>query len=627
MKKSNSSAMKSTWAAWLFLAVVGRAAVEEQVIGPSAPEVQYIVSDRGAHLAAVTRKGSRLVVMVDGVAGPRFDQIVFPVGVYVDSRPNMGSMANPLLRHGGDQHTSPKMVTFSRDGSRFAYVGRVGTEWVLIADNKEVLRLPLDVDGHTGSSDFRIEFSGPSGSHLLFSRGAFLGNELWVDGQKWPGYFSTGGGGTDGTVDPLISPDGEHIAYVAQIDQNKRALILDGHDAGYLATNLQFTADSKVLIGTAQTPKGTAVLANGHVLFSAKQLFGVYTAPAGNRVAFVMGHEYPDHTRGQFVMLDGKPVEATLCHAGIVKFTFSPDGKHYAAVCSEAGNIFWIVSDGKKGEQYDMMGNAFATTHGGGVAFTPDSSKLVYLAHSANKYFVVTGEDESDAYDTIPDFTFSAQGNHVAWSGLKTTAPMSGVTIDGKTELTERYVAIDAFDFSPDGSHYAYFGGALHVDGKTLPLTVTHFLISPDGQHVAAIGYRPTDNKVGVWFDGELVYPNEHPIANLAFSTDGQHLFWMGMEPASGPNAAPGTFEQVTYADGKALARADMPLTNQTLTYPVGYSAYTVHPGWQVTGPSSLVWVAPVGSDVKRFTITPDGTNLASMLAEARAVKAAKPRK
>src|ERR1043165_5168460 len=205
--------------------------IEEQEVGPvvdlqnCAGYSPYIVSPRGLHLATVVRKGSRLVVMVDGVAGPKFDEIVAPSVSYIDPRPYQ----NPNV----DINTVPRQlaVTFSKDGQHYAYVGRQSQEWVLMADNKEVLRIPATGSVGMGTVDMRLEYTGPDAKHLLFSRSEYGGYALWVDGQKWPGLYASGGGGSAGTVDPIVSPDGTRIAYTAQVARDKTALIVDGKEA------------------------------------------------------------------------------------------------------------------------------------------------------------------------------------------------------------------------------------------------------------------------------------------------------------------------------------------------------------------------------------------------------------
>src|SRR5690348_8273466 len=123
------------------VAVFAEVKVEEQIVGP-ALDLQgsdrlstYTISPSGVHLATVTHKGSRWVVILDGVAGPKFDEIIPALG-YIDPRPYQNMDINLVPRS--------QPVTFSKDGKRFAYVARQGQDWELVADNKELVRLPAD---------------------------------------------------------------------------------------------------------------------------------------------------------------------------------------------------------------------------------------------------------------------------------------------------------------------------------------------------------------------------------------------------------------------------------------------------------------------------------------------------
>jgi hypothetical protein len=326
------------------------AKVDEADVGPVVQDAQYVTSPQGGHLATITRKGSRKVVMIDGVAGPKFDEVLTPSLPYVDPR---GPEAEAKAAGTVVPNLYPvTAVIFSKDGKHFAYLGRQSEEWVFIEDNKELLRLPK-VANDGNYLGYRMQFTGNDGRHLLFARSGFNGYELWVDGQKWPGYFSSGGGGSEGTVDPIISPDGNHVAYVAQIDRDKRALILDGKDTGYFGYDLRFTPDSQHLICTAQTPKGMALLVDGKSRFSARQILAVYQAPAGDRIGVVLDHKYPDGSTGQFLLMDGKPVEASLGQQ-VKRVVFSPDGKRYAAICGRSGAEF-VVTDGKRARSISQL--------------------------------------------------------------------------------------------------------------------------------------------------------------------------------------------------------------------------------------------------------------------------------
>jgi hypothetical protein len=50
--------------------------VESQVLLTAEPGVQYAISPKGQHIAAVVLRGSRQVMVHDGADGPRFDEIL-----------------------------------------------------------------------------------------------------------------------------------------------------------------------------------------------------------------------------------------------------------------------------------------------------------------------------------------------------------------------------------------------------------------------------------------------------------------------------------------------------------------------------------------------------------------------
>lgn len=87
----------------------------------------------------------------------------------------------------------------------------------------------------------------------------------------------------------------------------------------------------------------------------------------------------------------------------------------------------------------------------------------------------------------------------------------------------------------------------------------------------------------------------------------------------TGANTGPGIWEQVTCADGKPIARCDNVEAVATVTQPPDYCAFTIHPGWQAEGDSSLVGLGPVGDVITRFTITPSAdTSIATTIATAK---------
>jgi hypothetical protein len=617
-----------------FAALTGHAEVkvEEQEVGPVGQDVKYVVSPRGGHVASVARKGSRMVVLLDGEAGPKFDEIVTPTAKYIDPRPNSEAQLAASLTGRQAPDSTPGPVTFSRDGKRHAYVGRQGQEWVLVVDGKEVLRIAAagmvgavsGIAGNAGNTDIRLEFAGDDGKHLFFAKSSFNGYELWVDGQKMPGTFTSGGGGTEGTMDPLITRDGAHFAYMAQIDRDKRTVIVDGKDAGYFADNLALTADGQHLFGISRQGGITGLMVDGKLKMKTDGINQLVMAPTGNGFAAVLQRLQPP---GQFLVVNGKKIEGSDCEQ-ILKVVFSPDAKHFAAVCKASFNVSFVIIDGKKGQQYDNI------TQPEMLAYSSDSSKVGYVAQSAGKFFVVINDDESDAFEPIPRFLFSSDGKRVVMGGLQNkrnpqapggVEPTMPVYIDGKAErLNPRVSGIATFVFSPDNSRYAYGGnerqpGPIYLDGKDTGLT-GNFMFSPDSKHFAVVGYRQKDNKPGLFLDGQLVYSTDGNagVRYRAFTPDSQHLYWMTLEASK---TAPGLFEHVVYLDGKPVAHCDrIDSMGVEKIYAGGNYQYVEPPAaWILGADDSLSFPGPVGDVIKRFKITPSDTSIATMLAAAQA--------
>lgn len=604
--------------------------VEQELAGPTGEKVKYVVSPQGSRLAAVGPKGSRMAVSVDGVVGPQFDQIVETVFGYIDPRPYVGI-----------DHPRGTPVTFSRDGKRYAYVGRLSQEWVVMVDNKESFRIPAagavgavaGIAGGAGNTDLRMEFTGPDGKHLLVAKSGFEGYELWSDGKKWPGTYASGGGGSEGTVDPIISPDGEHVAYVAQVSRDKRALIIDGKDAGYFGTRLHYTADSKHLVCVNESPKGHTVLVDGKPFLAARSVIDVFVPPAGNRliVAVVNMSRDGNSAQGSVLVVDGKPVEATLSSELMIKkVVFSPDGKRYAAICGKTGNEF-VVVDGKKGREYSIIYNQAMGDLMTSLTFSPDSKRVGYTAGTPGSgEFVVIDEEESEAV-SAPWFRFSANGKRVAFGGRTNSGQKTLLVVDGKMVPLPAGWFIDSFTFSPDGSHYAFNGQkggekGVFLDGKNTGVA-GDFAFSPDGKHLAVAGVGGPEAKGGLFVDGQLVFETyDKPLRYRGFTPDGQHLFWEAREPAAGAKAAPGVYEYVTYVDGAVAMRvvdvASMPGSNinqRTLHgHQIG-SLWKMPPSWKVNPAGKLVFLAPDEDGIKRFGVKPEADkNVDTMIAEAR---------
>src|SRR6266568_4068398 len=94
--------------------------------------------------------------------------------------------------------------------------------------------------------------------------------------------------------------------------------------------------------------------------------------------------------RTWFLSVNGKKVPGsdTVERGVINKVVISPDGKHYAALSGDISNHQYVIVDGKRGQEYVSIDK---------LAFTPDSSTVVYTTYINGKNFIVVGDQEFGA--------------------------------------------------------------------------------------------------------------------------------------------------------------------------------------------------------------------------------------
>ncbi len=578
------------------------AKVETLALAPSEKGVEFFISPKGGHVAAIVQKGSRFVVAYDGIEGPRFDEIL----------------------NAGHQ------IHFSPDNARYLYVGRLGQEYVVMVDGKELARLPVATSrwNRTGLGNLMPFFSANS-KHTFFVIQTGPENHsadrdlLFFDGQVVPMSPSKAKGLS-------LSPDGEHYAYIVAnpVNEQQWSLIVDGKPAGYKGGDPRFTADGKHLITRVEQlgVPGVEMLLDGKPWFRAPGV-RLYVPPVGSGVVAVVTRPTP--TFEEFLVVNGKRVESSLSHQ-IAEVYFSPDGKHYAAECSNSSNFRFMVVDGKKGQEYQFL----LPVPGGTTkfVFSADSSRSVYTAQSGGKNFVVVDGQESDGYPSLNQVVFSPDGKRLGF-----TASGTGMLNVNGLSVLQRWVVIDSkavrkdiqvlgnLAFSPDGSRYAYIAGSnaaphLVVDGvedagstccmfNQAPLS-PKFVFSPEGKHVVHFGASQTNaRRFGFFFNGKFI-PSQSTstgIYNPTFTPDGRHFFWLQM--VMGPDLQPRGY--AIYANGRPAFQLDVRQDNVDLLTKV--------PGaWETGTDGVLTAIAHVGESIQRIRITPSAdTSVDTFIASA----------
>ena len=564
--------------------------IEEKILAPVQDRAKFEVSPRGVHVATIETDGSRAVVWYDGVEGPKFDEILPQNGNY--------------------------SVAFSPDGDRYAYCARLGTQLVVMLDGKEFTRSSESIDGHYDAHNCDLGFT-TNNKHLYYKSWVNLGNER---GKSFLRFVFDGKPSPPGSVDQdsiAISPDGEHYAYNLTISdpraQDRYEFAVDGKVMPYVGGGAQWTNDSKHIYTQRHVPNSnlSELLFDGRPIARAFN-FRIYVAPLGDMVAMSVTGGTDAHPLS-FLVVNGKrvPGSDTVERGMIHDVFFSPDGKHYAAHYQDLSNHHTIFMDGKRGQEYSFIDK---------VAFTPDSSSLVYLTQVNGKMFIVVGDKEyGGSVGTVMPPVISPVGHRVGAFILTNGSPT--LLMDGKINPLTAHGGSD-LKFTPDSAHYAYLvseggGERLVIDGTPQQASAlsndrpdpqdpsVKYLFSADSKHVAHFAVPPTptgDYQRGIFLDGKYVrVSTEGTCGNLVFSPDSKHLFWVHMY---------GNNPDRLFIDGKPL-----------LDFFTAGTLGTV-PHWMDFAPDgTMSFLAQDDTSLKRITITPsDQTSLATMLGGGVAV-------
>jgi hypothetical protein len=583
--------------------------VDQDQLDPDGQGVNCSASPLGDHIAILMAKGSRYVVSIDGVEGPKIDGLlVNTAGIAYQAPSYWGGGGLPVL--------------FSNDGSHNVYFGKVGNEYVVVLDGKELSRGPIAACAQGYAPMFSA-----GGKHLFYWIGEGDTYRTVVDGKPGPAMH---------LPSPVaMSADGLHYAYVSYgHTQNENWTVVDGRQVNFFGDNLQYSGRD-VLLSNMSVNNTAVLLLNGKPEVRAAALTPMWMSPDGSEIAIVVT---PQPGAPTFLTINGKTVAGT---EGLIveKVYFSPDGKRWAALCDTKTGSKFMVIDGVKGEEYQLIqqqnpmdnndmthwrfvankpngaGSDFTAEQPVAPGFTADSSKFVYVAAVGGRQFLIVDGEESNAFNN--DFTMSptlsATGHRV---GVIAVTPNGDqhLLIDGKDKNLGpgrgTSAQLGQLLFSPGAAHYSYLKGSYQVfiDDVAQPGMLTSgFVVSPDGEHVAyAANNIAGANGPCFIVDGKIICKTPRQVVSIFFSPDSQHIYWSGI----GGLQAQGTKDSVTFfADGKPVLHYSDP----------GFNTYwPISPVFSSDG--SVTFFARTDGNLRRYHVTSD-TSLAGLLASSPVAK------
>jgi len=588
------------------------ATVDQQPLGPDGQLFGGSRSPKGNHLAIFAAKGSHYQIIMDGVAGPKIDNLIF-------------NIAGDPYRAGDMWGNMPIPVIFSKDGAHWAYMAKQGDEYVVMLDGKELARGPINTR-NLGSS-LNLTFSA-NGQHLFWSDDDAQGNYvIVVDGKPGPA--------TRTLPQLVLSPDGSHYAYVNYNRDGTGAwAFVDGRQVNYFGDIVQYTAKN-ILVSTMHTPDNNNILLlNGKPEIKANSIRQMTISPDGKQIAMIIT---PQPNAPSFLTVNGKQVAGTE-GLPVEKVYFSPDGSHYAALCDTKTGARFMIIDGKKGDEYPAIAQQVPNdsgTHWQYVTwtannasfgdlnlpvpgFTADSSKFVYVANSNGRQFLVVNDDESNPFGDTLMPVLSPVGNRIGAFGV-TKDNTQHILMDGKDTTSGAFLGgqrISQLTFSRQGTHYVFISGnsTVYLDGVAQPGVMQgNYVFSPDDKHLAyAIN---NDGQVGVVVDGKLICAKPGLVGHIFFSPDSQHVYWVSTENIPYLLGIQTKDSNMLYVDGKPATHYS---DNATTLDPVTDSNMNFHP--EFSADDTMTFIARTDGNLRRFTVKSD-TNLASLLAAAPAVK------
>ena len=280
----------------------------------------------------------------------------------------------------------------------------------------------------------------------------------------------------------VFSPDSRSLTCAVSLGE-QWTVLLDGIEGSWYDEILNdtpfFTAYGQLIYG-ALKENSWSVVVDGVEMYTYDNLGILLASSGGESLAYSAevdgrGHVYLDGNRGQAYASIG------------TSMAFSPDGSRLAYIAMDGNNKSFVVLDGKEEKKYQSISS---------LVFSPDSLQLAYLANNGNFWTVVVDGSEIGKYDSVSSVVFSPDSTRFAYHAAINDKWVA--VVDGKEGKPYDAMLINTPVFSPDSRRVAY-GAKSSITKSNVKWYVvadgresepygaigTDLVFSPDSTHLA----------------------------------------------------------------------------------------------------------------------------------------------
>jgi len=424
---------------------------------------------------------------------------------------------------------TPWDVSASANGLNLAHVRRDGnghSVWL----NETKLSPKLDFVKAVALS--------PDGKHVAYVADSTNSKDVvWLNSKRLTTGFRPIPGITSNSLGLLFSRDGSKVFFIARGNKGGASAVWENDkqlspEAGPISIlNLELAADGKSVVYLLQgLDRGWSVYVNGEQRSPSfvDLTHGVALSPDGKDVAFAGPEGGPQKTPSWGVWREKTLLEGSLEDARSP--VFSPDGRRLVYLAKRSGKWALHESGKRLGDEHDDI-----IFHG----FSPDGQRLFVIGKNQGRVALwVNGKKTSSDFEDIKNvetwpnrpryLVFSADGTRVGF--IARSQRREAVWVEDR-KVSPDFPAVMGLALSRDGKHVAY-----------------------SAQQASQWANEPAT--WAVWIDGKKHTRDFTVLERFTLSADGNHILYVA-GPRGKPRGNVGGYvdgEQTVWLDDRRLS-------------------------------------------------------------------------